>query len=462
MSDENTASEEPVQASNLETQLTQLHSTFTQLWQKMKVPEPPVPQKLVVWGTTFLGQALGSSAVVAAIQTRIWFTYRAGFVPILRAEDGPGPLSFLGSMIFNALPNTTMGGVLDNQHFTTDVGWGCMIRTSQALLANTLQSFLLGHDYCHTLPNETHDKLVALFADEYSAPFSLHNFIRAASELPLQVRPGEWFGPSAASLLIKRLCERYVLGQELKTEVGKQTESESKSDHKSEAVHVIVSESGDLYDTEIEAHFTRGGMGLLVLLPVRLGIENVNSYYHSSLFQLLATRQSVGIAGGKPASSYYFFGFQDDELLYLDPHTLQAVSRDGATYHTSRCRLLPVSALDPSMLIGLAIRDWADYCDMRTHLAPGNKIVHFHTEAKRRRSTPDEDYVKVSMPEGTEALVDDFVNISDHISDTESVAERATDMAEDLDPHFGTASSTSSAITSSSGKYDVVRHADAV
>lgn len=33
--------------------------------------------------------------------------------------------------------------------------------------------------------------------------------------------------------------------------------------------------------------------------------------------------QSVGFAGGRPSSSYYFVGSQADDLFYLDPHHVQ-------------------------------------------------------------------------------------------------------------------------------------------
>ncbi|OBA22282.1 hypothetical protein METBIDRAFT_77732 [Metschnikowia bicuspidata var. bicuspidata NRRL YB-4993] len=379
--------------SALEAQILQLQTSFNQLWQKLKTPETPTPARIVIWGTQYGGSTLGCEPFTAAIQSRIWFTYRSGFEPILRAEDGPGPLSFLGSMLFNAIPNTTVAGVLDSNHFTTDVGWGCMIRTSQSLLANTLQSVALGRDYCYKGTDSRLDAILSLFADNYNSPFSLHNFVRAASELPLQVKPGQWFGPSAASLSIKRLCDRCMPGAVPK-------------------IHVMISESCDLYDSEIEAHFARDRSVLLVLFPVRLGIENVNAYYHQSLFQLLASKHSVGIAGGKPSSSYYFFGYQDSELLYLDPHNLQAVSRDGSTYHTSKCRSLPISALDPSMLIGLSF-----------------------------------------LPELEGELVDDFVNVSDHFSDTDSGLVDVQRAAEGPE--------TESSVDASISKYDLVGHTDA-
>ena len=33
--------------------------------------------------------------------------------------------------------------------------------------------------------------------------------------------------------------------------------------------------------------------------------------------------QSVGAVGGRPNSAFYFVGFQNDKLVYLDPHVTQ-------------------------------------------------------------------------------------------------------------------------------------------
>ena len=79
-----------------------------------------------------------------------------------------------------------------------------------------------------------------------------------------------------------------------------------------------------------------GGKAVLILIGVRLGLDGVNPIYHDSIkvschqdtvgFQLTMVQniftfpQSVGIAGGRPSSSYYFVGSQANSLFYLDPH----------------------------------------------------------------------------------------------------------------------------------------------
>ena len=63
-------------------------------------------------------------------ESRLWFTYRSGFPPIPKSQDP------------RAVPNLSFAVRLRNlgnqEGFTSDTGWGCMIRTGQSLLGNAL------------------------------------------------------------------------------------------------------------------------------------------------------------------------------------------------------------------------------------------------------------------------------------------------------------------------------------
>lgn len=107
---------------------------------------------------------------------------------------------------------------------TSDKGWGCMVRTGQMLLTKALLIRHLGKPYfkvftftektrylmCnndlsvnttgmdwHWEPNcrdIAYLKIVSLFADQSSAPFSLHQIAECGSTLGKPV--GSWLGPN--------------------------------------------------------------------------------------------------------------------------------------------------------------------------------------------------------------------------------------------------------------------------
>lgn len=111
----------------------------------------------------------------------------------------------------------------------------------------------------------------------------------------------------------------------------------------------------------------------------------------------------MGIAGGRPSSSFYFIGAQGSSLFYIDPHHARpalpvpeapqsivdsarsvplassdadadlasfyrsAFGHEGAfdSYHVSRIRKTSIDSLDPSMLVGFLVRSHDDWLDFR-------------------------------------------------------------------------------------------------
>lgn len=146
-------------------------------------------------------------------ESKIWVTYRSNFATILKSEEPDATSTMtLGVRLRNQF--------MDSQGFTSDTGWGCMIRSGQSLLANTLSILLLGRgircppdinqkyftkshpDWRRGSKVEEEAKLLSLFADYPDAPFSIHRFVKHGSE-SCGKYPGEWFGPSATARCIE-------------------------------------------------------------------------------------------------------------------------------------------------------------------------------------------------------------------------------------------------------------------
>jgi cysteine protease ATG4 len=78
------------------------------------------------WPTPFLDD----------FESRIWLTYRSNFVPIARAQDPKAAAAMSFAVRLRTLAQ--------QEGFTSDTGWGCMIRSGQSLLANALLEVRLG------------------------------------------------------------------------------------------------------------------------------------------------------------------------------------------------------------------------------------------------------------------------------------------------------------------------------
>jgi len=260
----------------------------------------------------------------AFIRSRLWFSYRRNFVPI--GDSG----------------------------LTSDKGWGCMLRCGQMILAQALISRHLGSGWLWDSgkPDLNYLQIIKMFEDRKAAPYSIHQIaLMGASE---GKNVGEWFGPNTVAQVLKKLAvydewtamsihvamDNLVIIEDIKSQCKGQ---ESKSDGSSNK------EGSDWKP-------------LLLFIPLRLGLYEINPIYVRSLKACFTFPQTVGVIGGKPNHALYFIGYVGDDIVFLDPHvTQQAVAIDDKsqqydaeadlTYHCQRAARMPIMQLDPSVAL---------------------------------------------------------------------------------------------------------------
>eukprot|EP00475_Leptophrys_vorax_P033636 TRINITY_DN5315_c0_g1_i1.p1 TRINITY_DN5315_c0_g1~~TRINITY_DN5315_c0_g1_i1.p1 ORF type:complete len:455 (+),score=88.56 TRINITY_DN5315_c0_g1_i1:379-1743(+) len=287
----------------------------------------------------------------------------------------------------------------DATKLTSDAGWGCMIRTIQMILAeayrrNVSESVLVEEWKSDDLPQKEHQtfftktatldsevgpdvlvdsRMIAaqpvvdapahvvddnlnerdvilkhvvqrfLDLDEPSlAPLSIHRILQDRA-------PGRWYGPHEASMLAKRCVSQW----------------------ENSPLSVVVCQDGAIYKSELQTP-------VCILIPIRLGLDTINPKYIDLLYSCLSFPLSIGIAGGKPNTSFYFVGFHGHRFFYLDPHRLQRSAKgsfkfnfdDGvdpsirqaeealhSSYFCSEIQSLSVEDMDPCMSVGFYCHD---------------------------------------------------------------------------------------------------------
>lgn len=181
--------------------------------------------------------------------------------------------------------------------------------------------------------------IISYFLDNPHAPLSTHRIVAEGERRGR--RPGEWHAPS-----ITAHCITQLINQNLN--IGLRS-------HCARDMIIDRSELINLLD----------GSKLLLWLPLRLGVEQVNGRYIPLLREILRLPQCVGLAGGRPNSALYFVGYDvDGYLLYLDPHYSRPSIEEGAlteeqmlSYTCETMNRLSIDNMDPCFVAGFVISD---------------------------------------------------------------------------------------------------------
>lgn len=166
------------------------------------------------------------------------------------------------------------------------------------------------------------------------------------------IRPGEFFGPVSAAHCLKEALQiaiethqypdtlRIYISQDaistidrsnfscslfilrLNLQVYRQDVNELCSRSASSLPSNALYPSLESLSADSTTHH-RWNTSALILVPLRLGLNELDLIYEDSLKEALKLPQTVGIIGGSPRHAVYILGFQDDSFIDLDPHFCQ-------------------------------------------------------------------------------------------------------------------------------------------
>ncbi|KPI89779.1 putative AUT2/APG4/ATG4 cysteine peptidase putative cysteine peptidase Clan CA family C54 [Leptomonas seymouri] len=304
------------------------------MWDSFFPTEPVFPLQIV--GSSDEAVVESKEDLEKALQNHFYlFTYREGFEPI----------SAVTRLI------------------ETDQGWGCLLRTTQMLLAHFLAVY--GHPA---------DRKLSFFFDhsDESAPFSIHNMIRRVWNK--RAFKTEYWSPSQGCEAIKQTMHDAVSTHQLETRIS-----------------VITSCNGCIYSDEVQRAFKEGAEVVLVLASVRVSAASyLTQESYLQIEKLMEQPQCLGVVGGIPGRSYYFFAHNQTQVFYFDPHqhTHPALTNSGpasvstVTPSLRDVRCVHWSRVDTSLFVAFAVRTREEWVRLESQIP--TKFLHVEAQRTRR------------------------------------------------------------------------------
>ena len=321
--------------------------------------------------------------------------------------------------------------------YTSDCGWGCMIRSSQMIFSRMIYKI-----FKYTYKNRFNSDIVI----KSIIPFFLDNNITMTE---INIKSSDCINIGLESYInqLNKFLDKKIIENEYKKlyiksidppfsihkictigEIFGRTCGEWFSDFELPKIYEIINSTFNIipnlsilhFNSDIEMNLvieqcfekveTNEGIPLeeqknyfinekkeiysfkkmgAIFVSVRLGVTDIPNEYFPSIKKIFESKQLLGIIGGKVNSASYFFGYCDDDLLYLDPHFNQESINDLdeknlMTYMNKIVYKLPIESFQPAFTIGFLFRNLIEFRDlyifMKSYILEKFPCFHVHYE----------------------------------------------------------------------------------
>ena len=298
----------------------------------------------------------------------------------------------------------------NNSIYNSDCGWGCMIRSTQMIMARAIykifkyeihksdqkldKNFLIKSVIYFFLDNNL--KLLKNRKGKENTYFGMENYISklksynennifktkreiCSIEPPFSIQKicimgeifgktcGEWFSDYDLPKILDYINVGFnvfpnvkIIHNNSNLDICKLIESCFKEISKEKEVENYIIYNGKRY--------IFGKMGI-IFISLRLGLESISDDYFPSIKKIFDCKEFLGFLGGKVQSASYFFGYVNDDLLFLDPHynqtSVKDLEREGiSSYIDKTIYKLSLKSLQTALTLGFLFRNFDEFIDL--------------------------------------------------------------------------------------------------
>ena len=281
--------------------------------------------------------------------------------------------------------------------YTSDNGWGCMIRCGQMIMCRALfkyfkfiyfkniyKSLFKTIQYFLEIPFDLKDLPLNLkpMINKYSKsnnkkilkiypPFSIKSICKMGEYYDKTA--GKWFSDVNLVNIFKSISEYFELFKDLKI-LNFQNSLNIKDVLNNNFEEIENSNSNECFEFN-KKYYKLNKVGI-IFVSCRIGLNSIAKEYYETIKKIFSCKNCIGIIGGRLNLAYYFIGYNNEknELLYLDPHTTNKVVDNLDTknfiknYIIKEIHCLKIEKLVTAFTIGFIFRNIQEFKNLYSWL----------------------------------------------------------------------------------------------